>query len=1269
MRAIAQAVVVLLSFMACASAQTLVVRVGTNLNIRTGPGTNFPVMARADGGETLDQRGRSSEWILTTQGWVHSDFVTRREVVTSPQSPAVTIGVAGGQSGVVTQFALSPDSRVLATRARDVRLIQFWDFETGELLGDYTYPADFSEEEEDEGYIGIAFLSDERLALYYLNYEMIVVDVPSLTPIYRGEAFRGLFVGAERDFFVTEHNDEVFHYSTSDLQVLRSNHMTGRTLQDLEQDVFERRIDMLDYEVGKFRFSRTRWGILYHEFLDGTHRMYVKPSGDDDGMISILDIDKNLLGTIPAGSRQYRQVFLETRTAHDDQYVFDLKTGDILEDWSDILGEMDLGFNHSLLGLRTLRHNTHNVSSDGRYYMLIRESAFTRGNTHLELRDIVSRNILTFELPSTFDEISSSAFLKGGHLVIAGEAHTNLFRRATDAYGELWKFDIEQLFAAGVSDIRLTPEHAAVTAFRPGEVNYQPIRLVAGDGDRSLRLTSSDQQTIWFDPVSMAATSTMLNSPRGPVLFYRNADGIAHFVRAGGIFQQSGVAVSIVQGGTPPDYLFNEVNFETVTAPGPEVIPARTGRGRWNVLFEVTTQISETRSSSRMYALGGPEILQSADGRLFTLSVNTSVNGTSASIVKVSDVLVTSGDSWPAWAPMANIRAIARRSWAFEGAWNRSVDGRSFLAVDDEDRPGTYFIDEDRFIPFEEEAITYMRAESSRSTLSSLGSRMSDAFDFAYMQDGNLLAIPRHCAPPFHINTRSGEGRVIRIPDPDLLCRQLLSDEEARPEALDERRLVVNGAVVDIETGQRLFSLPAGRSYAASADGRHIYVTRQSGVVSILSSVSQAVIADLHFMTDGSWIIMTPQGFYASGNDGDTHLRVAQGLLSTFSVAKFRDSLYRPDLVAEALNGDPEGLLRAAAQSVSLERILLSGTAPLVSIEGAREGAGFAVRALIEDQGGGIGRLEWRVNGVTQQTTTGVTSFNANLFLAEGDNRIELVAYNGENTIQGRSSPLHVFVEGEELGKPRLHILALGINDYALETIALRHAENDATALAQAFAQAGNGLYSEIFTHLLLSEDVTREKLHETFSTLATAIRPNDVFVFFSAGHGITLEGRYFFIPQDISATHVGAIREQGIGHAQWQEWFSMIPAQKSLLLFDTCESGSLAESLVGRDLRFRSATDLLGNATGRALLSASSSTEIAWEGYEGHGIFTYSILKALETADLNADGVIDIDELAGVIQDTVTEIAALVWNERQTPQFKPPQVSFAIAEPLLAMN
>ena len=49
-----------------------------------------------------------------------------------------------------------------------------------------------------------------------------------------------------------------------------------------------------------------------------------------------------------------------------------------------------------------------------------------------------------------------------------------------------------------------------------------------------------------------------------------------------------------------------------------------------------------------------------------------------------------------------------------------------------------------------------------------------------------------------------------------------------------------------------------------------------------------------------------------------------------YSVMQVYDRLYRPDLVQEALKGDPEGKYRDAASKLNLEKILELGPAPQI---------------------------------------------------------------------------------------------------------------------------------------------------------------------------------------------------------------------------------------------------------------------------------------------------------------------------------------------------
>jgi uncharacterized caspase-like protein len=90
----------------------------------------------------------------------------------------------------------------------------------------------------------------------------------------------------------------------------------------------------------------------------------------------------------------------------------------------------------------------------------------------------------------------------------------------------------------------------------------------------------------------------------------------------------------------------------------------------------------------------------------------------------------------------------------------------------------------------------------------------------------------------------------------------------------------------------------------------------------------------------------------------------------------------------------------------------------------------------------------------------------------------------------------------------------------------------------------------------VLDADATSANLDRVFTDLAKQVRPRDVFVFFLAGHGKTVDGRYYFLPQDFRYQGEDSIAAKSIGQDRFQEWFARIPARKSVLLYDTCESG-----------------------------------------------------------------------------------------------------------------
>ena len=236
--------------------------------------------------------------------------------------------------------------------------------------------------------------------------------------------------------------------------------------------------------------------------------------------------------------------------------------------------------------------------------------------------------------------------------------------------------------------------------------------------------------------------------------------------------------------------------------------------------------------------------------------------------------------------------------------------------------------------------------------------------------------------------------------------------------------------------------------------------------------------------------------------------------------------------------------------------------------------------------------------------------------------------------------------------RPRLHILAIGIDKYLDEKLAppLDLAEKDARTFAERIVDAAAGLYDQVLPPMLvLGPNATRANLEREIARLAADIQPRDTFILFASGHGYASNGRFYFLPQNFRSGS-SRLATDAIGQDQLQDWLAnRIKARKAIILLDTCQSGALvaghqrsrvdapaAEAGVGR----------LHEATGRPVLTAAAAGQSALEGVvdpkgEKHGVFTWAVLDALRNGDANGNGLIELSELVAHVQRTVPKVAA----------------------------
>jgi WD40 repeat protein/uncharacterized caspase-like protein len=505
-------------------------------------------------------------------------------------------------------------------------------------------------------------------------------------------------------------------------------------------------------------------------------------------------------------------------------------------------------------------------------------------------------------------------------------------------------------------------------------------------------------------------------------------------------------------------------------------------------------------------------------------------------------------------------------------------------------------------------------------------------------------------------------------------------------------------AVFETRSGQPLRTLSGNigtpNEFIFLQNGRRLLVGNSNGTSAIWDFQSGELLATIVQQQDGEWLTLTPEGFFVSSKGGGKLMHIVRGV-ETIGIEEVYQSLYRPDLVREKLAGDPRGLVRDAAANLDLNKVVASGSAPDVRLtlpgralgSGNIDGNSVSAEAEIVDRGGGIGRVEWRVNGVTAGIDTPAPTsagqparLTRSLALDVGENVIEVVAYNGANLIASVPARANVAAQTSSpsivpsqptapsaapgpapvaAAKPRLFVLVAGVNDYADKRFKLSYAVSDAKDIARGFQDASGSLYQSVEVKLMTDAEVTKARLDAAFTEMAGKASASDVFVLYLAGHGKTVDGRYYFIPQDFAVEGEltdkainAAVKTKAIAQDQWQRWFASIPARKSAILFDTCDSGTLAGDET-QQLEKGAANNRLSQATGRSILAASGGSQEALEGYHGHGLFTYEILDAINQADGDRNGTIEVNELAAYVYSQVSEISQKVFKQRQVPEMK----------------
>lgn len=480
---------------------------------------------------------------------------------------------------------------------------------------------------------------------------------------------------------------------------------------------------------------------------------------------------------------------------------------------------------------------------------------------------------------------------------------------------------------------------------------------------------------------------------------------------------------------------------------------------------------------------------------------------------------------------------------------------------------------------------------------------------------------------------------------------------------------------------------PNGASF--NPNGRNVVISLGDAGVSIIDATTTKQIAMLVGFADGEWIVITSEGYYNSSEKGAQYLSVKAGE-QKYDTNLFYDVFYRPDIVMAKLRGeDIKDLV-----TITMEDAIKSPP-PIAEFTGGISDTGAAkVKACyrVKSAGGGIGEVRLFHNGklirsdgyyrdVARSTakkgqllamnskaiyedmrgvavkekvsltpilsTAKGDTFEecADIDAVSGENEVSVTAFNRDNTVQGPMKTIN-FTSKLPLEEPHLYILSIGIDQYQDSSINLKYAVKDAKDIKGKVVEQGATLYKpqNIHHELLADKEATKVNILNRISELSAKVKPTDSFILFVAGHGVLLQNQYFMLTH----TYDGTLSDNALISAnEIVEMSKKIKSLSQLLIFDTCHAGGVDYIVSGL---YDARMSVLAKKMGLHIYASANSLQEAMDGYQGNGLFTFTLLDGLNNkkeADRNSDKKVSLIELGEYSKASTTEISRKIGHSQ----------------------
>lgn len=488
----------------------------------------------------------------------------------------------------------------------------------------------------------------------------------------------------------------------------------------------------------------------------------------------------------------------------------------------------------------------------------------------------------------------------------------------------------------------------------------------------------------------------------------------------------------------------------------------------------------------------------------------------------------------------------------------------------------------------------------------------------------------------------------------------------------------------NLQTGERIHDFVGHVSFvwgvSVSPDNRFLISGSADQTVKLWEIATGKLLLSIFHGSDDEWVAWIPEGYYTCSVNGDRYIgwHINQGHNKAalyYPASKFAKQFYAPDVVTAYLEtgGDLEEAIRLANERKlkreAIEKTSISDILKLmppvvffqepderdVTITENQIRIKAVAKAVNQEP---ITDIWVLVNGKrtrtlviegtdqeqpAQKTLEGLrASIEQTVSLSQAENKISVIAANQHT----QSEPETIMVRWEqadkqpieEIYKPNLYLLAIGVSEYQDSAYNLDVAHKDAEAIASVFAGQRGKLYQTVDIRLLINQDATQDNILDGLDWILRESTQKDLSLLFVSGHGLKDErGNYYFLPYDGDPEN---IRRTGVLWFNFQDVLTGLPS-KVVFMADTCHSGSITGKRRGVTDLTDALRELVHAENGVVVMTASTGKEFSVEKPEwGHGAFTKAVVEGLEgQANYNNDNTIDIKELDLFITNRVKEL------------------------------